>query len=107
MADEGAVRERLASAVEKARQVIEDVREGRIPPLGEQNTKSALIGPVLTALGWDLTNPGEVFHEYSKQPQDPRVDYALFVQGKPRVVLEAKDLHKDLSDRKWASQICQ
>jgi hypothetical protein len=98
-------RERLAAALEKARRVIDDVREGRLPPLGEQNTKGALIEPVLAALGWDLTDPAEVFKEYRRQPQDNKVDYALFLQRTPRLFVEAKDLGKDLSDRRWVSLV--
>ena len=46
-------------------------------PLGEQDTKAALISPVLRALGWDVEDVEQVRHEYRHQSSDRPVDYAL------------------------------
>lgn len=78
-------------------------REGR--PLNEQNTKSSLIEPVLRALGWNLEDPDVVHHEFKSRPRDKPVDYALLVNGKIRLLIEAKGMSQDRRDRKWASQI--
>jgi len=73
--------------------------------INEQNTKTALIQPVLEALGWDVGNLEEVQQEYKRRPRDKPVDYALLLLRTPRLFVEAKALGQDLSDRKWANQI--
>ncbi len=97
-------RERLRAALRKVRRSIAQVRE-RKDHIGEQNTKSVLIDPVLAALGWDLTDLDEVFLEYKHKPQDNPVDYALLLQRSPRLFVEAKELDTNLDDHKWKSQI--
>jgi hypothetical protein len=77
--------------------------QGRV--LGEQNTKASLIDPVLEALGWDIRDPEEVCREFRPTRQDCPVDYALKIEGRPRLLLEAKGLGEDLSDRRWVAQI--
>jgi hypothetical protein len=73
--------------------------------LGEQNTKSNLIDPVLRALGWDTEDFEEVYREYRPKPADNPVDYALFILRSPRLFIEAKTLGGNLHDRRWANQI--
>ena len=65
----------------------------------ETATRYALIDPLLTALGWDLQDPGQVQTEYSTG--DGRADYAMLVGGdtsRPRLVIEAKKLGRPISD---------
>ncbi len=71
--------------------------------IGEENTKHALIEPVLRALGWDLGDLDEVRCEYKLKQTDNPVDYALFVHGGLRLLVEAKALGENLS--KYAHQI--
>ncbi len=71
----------------------------------EQDTKTALIDPILRALGWDVGNLDEVSQEYKRQPKDKPVDYALFLLRTPKLFVEAKALGQNLDDRKWANQI--
>ena len=73
--------------------------------VNEQNTKTALIHPVLRALGWDVGDLEEVQQEYKRRPRDKPVDYALFLLRTPKLFVEAKALGQNLSDRKWANQI--
>ncbi len=93
----------LASAVEVIRKRIQQIRD-RKETIGEQNTKAALIDPLLSALGWDLQEIDEVRREYRRKPQDNPVDYALFLNRTECLLIEAKSLEKDLGDRKWISQ---
>ena len=65
--------------------------------IGEENTKHALIEPVLRALGWDLEDLDEVRCEYKLKQADNPVDYALFVHGGLRLFVEAKALGENLS----------
>jgi hypothetical protein len=73
--------------------------------IGEQDTKAALIVPVLRALGWDVEDLEDVKLEYRRRPSDNPVDYALFLLRTPRLFIEAKALGAHLDDGKWASQI--
>lgn len=45
-------------------------------PVGEQNTKAALIEPVLRASAWDVEYVAEVHREHSQRSMDAPVDYA-------------------------------
>jgi hypothetical protein len=85
------------------RKRIQQIRD-RKELVGEQNTKAALIDPILTALGWDLQEMDESRREYRRKPQDNPVDYALFLNRTETLFIEAKSLERDLSDRKWISQ---
>jgi hypothetical protein len=73
--------------------------------MNEQNTKTALIDPVLRALGWDVGNLEEVSQEYKRRPKDKPVDYALFLLRTPKLFLEAKALGESLDAPKWTNQI--
>ncbi len=73
--------------------------------IGEQDTKAALIEPVLHALGWEVEDLEDVKREYRRRPSDNPVDYALFLVRTPRLFIEAKPLSAHLDDPKWAGQI--
>jgi len=92
----------LASTLAQTR---ERVLRHRGATIGEQNTKAALIEPVLRALGWDLEDLDEVRREYRRTPGDNPVDYALMILRTPRLFVEAKGLDENLDDRRWAGQI--
>lgn len=64
--------------------------------IGEENTKTALIDPILRALGRDLEDLDEVRHEYRRKARDNPVDCALFLLGMPRLFVEAKALGENL-----------
>ena len=94
----------LTSVLPKLRKRIQKI-QNRNENIGEQNTKAALIDPLLAALGWDVEDIDEVSREYRRKSQDNPVDYALFMLRSARLFVEAKGLEKDLSDRKWISQV--
>jgi len=96
-------RQKVADALVRLRNRIKQIRT-RKERIGEQDTKATLIDPLLSALEWNLEELDEVRREYKSKPQDNPVDYALFILRSPRLFVEAKDLNKDLDDRKWISQ---
>ena len=56
----------------------------------ETRTRMALINPLLTALEWDVSDPGLITPEYAS---NGRADYALLSDdGKPAALVEAKKL---------------
>jgi predicted type IV restriction endonuclease len=67
----------------------------------EQATKSSLIGPLFTLLGYDLTDPRECIPEYradfGKERSVKPVDWAFLINGRPAFFVEAKDAGKKLS----------
>src|ERR1700722_17429650 len=93
----------LSNAIDVDGKRIQQIRD-RKEIVGEQNTKAALIDPILMALGWDLQEMDESRREYRRKPQDNPVDYALFLNRTETLFIEAKSLERDLSDRKWISQ---
>ncbi|XTZ14368.1 hypothetical protein ACQSSU_23160 [Micromonospora echinospora] len=72
--------------------------------LNEQNTKAALIDPVIGALGWDLFDTQEVYREYKRGRHENPVDYALLLLRTPRLFIEAKGLEENLDEPRWANQ---
>jgi hypothetical protein len=98
----GSAMDHFDGLLAQLRQRIARYREQAI---GEQNTKSILIEPLLRALGWDIEDFEEVQREYKPKPADNPVDYALFILRTPRLFVEAKALGGNLDDRKWANQI--
>jgi hypothetical protein len=87
------------------RDLAERIARYRDARIGEQNTKATLIVPVLRALGWNVEDLDEVHLEYRFKSPDKPVDYALLIQRKPVLFIEAKALNEDPDDRRWASQI--
>ena len=64
----------------------------------ETRTRMALIDPLLTALGWDVTDPSLVRPEY--KVVDGKADYALLrTEDSPAAIIEAKRLGTVLDDK--------
>jgi predicted type IV restriction endonuclease len=93
--------ESVRGLADKAKQLRNQYRDRN---LGEENTKAALISPMLQALGWNVGDPDEVHHEYRHTPKDSPVDYCLKLDRSPKLLVEAKGLGEDLSDHKWIRQ---
>ncbi len=59
----------------------------------EEATKNALILPFFQMLGYDVFNPTEFMPEFTADvgiKKGERVDYAIFLDGKPVILVEAK-----------------
>jgi|GEM_PF-3095543 len=94
---------RLTNLISELRSKIEIFQSKK---LGEQNTKAALIEPILQALGWDTMDPDEVFREFkNNNPSSNPVDYALKIHRETKLLIEAKGIGEDLDDRKWIEQV--
>jgi len=97
-------RQQVRESLSNLRKKIAYYRKSEMQ-LGEQNTKALLIDPLLAGLGWDIQDPEEVTREFRRQAADSPVDYALCIARTPRLFVEANSLGKNLTDRKWASQV--
>ena len=82
-------------AVEYIEEVVEQSGEF-ITACHEYQTRYALIDPILTSLGWDISDVNQVEVEY--ETDWGRVDYALLESpdGEPAIAVEAKALWKNL-----------
>ena len=72
--------------------------------LNEDTTQTAIVLPVLSKLGWDTTNPYEVYLEHAAGNLS-RVDIALFVNRKPVVFIETKPARKGRLDDDAKGQV--
>lgn len=87
---------------------VDELRDlsARIPKLqesrsikSEEATKTALVMPFITALGYDVHNPHEVIPEHVADfgtNKRERVDYAIVRDGQPIMLFECKDFSSSL-----------
>jgi hypothetical protein len=65
----------------------------------EESTKHAFVLPFINALGYDTFNPLEVVPEYTADiglKKGEKVDYAIFQQGQPILIIECKHWKESL-----------
>lgn len=79
--------------VEKINALSESVKKKKSYVKTEEATKTALIIPFISALGYDTANPLEVIPEYTSDvgtKQGEKVDYAIMKDDKPIILFECK-----------------
>lgn len=75
---------------------------GNIYDYNEEEAKKGFIEPLLEALGWATRKRSEVSLEH--RASGGRVDYALKIEGIPKIFVEAKPPKKELKDPKLIGQ---
>ena len=73
--------------------------------LTEQDTKNALIEPLLAAFGWPKDDLERVRAEYRHTARSTPADYALMSQGRPVLLVEAKALDVATDDIRFVAQV--
>ena len=66
----------------------------------EEATKTSLIMPFFAGLGYDLFNPTEFVPEFTADvgiKKGEKVDYAIVLDGKPMILVEAKSINEPLT----------
>lgn len=66
----------------------------------EEATKNAFIMPFIQALGYDVFNPIEVVPEFISDiglKKGEKIDYAIFIDNKPTLLIECKHWNQNLS----------
>lgn len=66
----------------------------------EEATKNAFVMPFLQALGYDVFNPLEVVPEFITDigiKKGEKIDYAIFKDGNPTILIECKDWRQSLN----------
>ncbi len=88
--------EAINAYVKRVKELADHVRGN------EQATKQSLIGPLLTTLGYDLTDPRECVPEYradfGKDRSVKPIDWAFFQSARPIFFVEAKEVGKRLTN---------
>lgn len=87
--------------VEELNGLVKKVLRYRDTIDNESQTRTSLIEPLLTLLGYDVANPTEVLHEYSCDvgtKRGEKVDYVLKLKDKIVLLIEAKDCRKPLNN---------
>jgi len=91
----------IVSCIEELQLKLERYRKESIK---EYPTRTIFVDPLLQALGWDVREPDEVRLEYPTIDQRS-VDYALKINRKPVLFIEAKPLNDPLIDVKSITQV--
>jgi hypothetical protein len=91
----------LTLCIEDLQARLERHRRG---DLKEAPTRRIFVETLLQALGWDVTDPDEVELE-CPTIDGKSVDYALKIDGKPVLLVEAKPLNDPLRDVKSVTQV--
>jgi len=72
--------------------------------ISENDTKEVLISRLLRELSWNIYDPQEVKREYKHKNHPDSADFALILNNKPVLLIEAKELNNLLDNVKDWSQ---
>lgn len=93
--------DKLCQKIEEIRGKLESLQRHT---LNETSTRTIIIDPLLETLGWDIRDPDEVQLEYPTV-DGKSVDYALTINKKTVLLVEAKALCDPLTDVKAITQV--
>ncbi|QBO35425.1 endonuclease [Periweissella cryptocerci] len=83
----------------KLGQLAVKVRDQQEKKIAEETTKTSLIMPFFSMLGYDVFDPDEFAPEIKAGrgiKRSERVDYAIYIDGQVKMLVEAKGLSEDL-----------
>lgn len=86
--------------IEELRNLSTRIESYRDLVQNEASTKNTFVEPFINLLGYDTSNPREVKLEFTADVpprQGEKVDYALFKNSKPAMIVECKSYGEDLS----------
>ncbi len=84
---------------EKIKSFVERIDTMRDSIFTEEATKTSLIMPFFSLLGYDVFNPTEFVPEYVADvgiKKGEKVDYAIVINGQPTILVEAKSVNQQL-----------
>jgi len=88
---------------EKLKNLVEKIEKLKAKGINEAATKEYLIRPFFEILGWDFSNPDEVVPE-NTDVTGKRPDYSFYINGKIKMLLEAKSIDNQLNDVKMITE---
>lgn len=86
---------------ESIKKLSEKIELNKVNVSTEEATKTSFILPLLHSLGYDIFDPTIVIPEFTAdigKKKNEKVDYAIVVDGKPIILIEAKN-HTESLDR--------
>lgn len=87
--------------IEELAKLAEVIEERKSMVQTEEATKMSFIAPFLRLLGYDVFNPSVVIPEFSADianRKGEKVDYAIMKDGKPLILVEAKNYTENLDN---------
>ncbi|MEX0723886.1 MAG: type I restriction endonuclease [Gracilimonas sp.] len=88
--------------IDQLQSISNNIERQKDKILTEEATKNAFVMPFIKALGYDVFNPDEVVPEFTSDvgiKKGEKVDYAIFVDGKPAILFECKKFDTDLKTK--------
>ncbi len=85
---------------DQLKQIADRVLKLKEQTLTEEATKNAFIMPFIQSLGYDVFNPTEVVPEFVSDigtKKGEKIDYAIFKDRKPTIIIECKDWRQNLN----------
>jgi hypothetical protein len=89
--------------VQSLEKLIKNINKLKNKDINEAQTKDYLIRPFFELLGWDFSNPDEVVPEESDS-SGKRPDYSFYIDGLPKILIEAKPLNNQINDIKMINE---
>ena len=86
--------------IEQIAQFSERVKKLKPNILTEEATKTSIILPFFSILGYDIFNPFEFVPEFTADTgtkKGEKVDYAIMKNDEPLILIEAKSVNMDLN----------
>ncbi len=93
----------MTSLADVIRELLGKAEKWQGRAINEADTKALFIEPMLGALGWDVHDIDAVRREH-RVYDGTLLDYALKIDDKARLFVEAKPLCKSLDDRQFIAQ---
>ncbi len=93
----------MTSLGDVIRGLLAKAEKARDSGINEAETRALFVAPMLRALGWDVDDLDAVRQEY-RVYDGTLLDYALKIDDKARLFLEAKPLSKSLDDKQFIAQ---
>lgn len=87
--------------IDDIRELAEKARTLKDRSMNEDVTKNALIEPFIGILGYDVSDPDEVWAEFTADAgtkKGEKVDYAILKDGSPTILFECKAAGVDLDE---------
>jgi len=88
---------------EKLKSLAEKIEKLKNKDINEAATKEYLIKPFFEILGWDFSNPDEIVPE-DTDTSGKRPDYAFYINGKIKMLIEAKSINNQLNESKMLNE---
>ena len=94
--------------IDKIKLISQKVSTHRSETQTEEATKIAFIMPFIEALGYEIFNPRELYPEFTADLpglKGEKVDYAIFKEDKPIILIECKHIGENIENPKHISQL--